>query len=209
MVQQVTTWDPNTNNFKIKFIECFLKVVHKICDDILKEQIKVILAPIYDQSLSQMYWFSRLSSKHVSKHFRWVASASALYSLGLTGILLRISQTSTKRKRLLHVLLICRRCGYWNWDLKSGVQRNFICASIKILLIKISSLLTKILSHKDSWSEKPRVHPKTHYHENFLYRIPIPLYINLLVSTYTPFYAKKNSNGKIKKKRKMLLLIVL
>ena len=103
-----------------------------------------------------------------------------------------VSQTSTKRKSLLHVLLICRRCGYWNWDLKSGVQRNFICASIKILLIKISSLLTKILSRKDSWSEKPRVHAKTHYHENFLYRIPIPLYINLMVSTYIPFYAKKN-----------------
>ena len=157
--------NPNMNNFEIKFIKCFLKVVHKICDDILKDQIKVILAPIYDQSLSQMYWFSRLSSKHVSKHFRWVASASALYSLGLTGILLRISQTSTKRKSLLHVLLICRRCSYWNLDLKSGVQRDFICASIKILFIKISSLLTKILSRKDSWSGLPRVHPKFTTHE--------------------------------------------
>ena len=95
------------------------------------------------------------------------------------------------RKSWLHVLSICRRCVYRKWDLKSGMQRNFICASIKILLIWISSLLTKILSHKDSWYEKPRVHPKTHYYENFLYRISIPLYINLMVSTYIPFYAKK------------------
>ena len=36
-------------------------------------------------------------------------------------------------------------------------------------------------------------------HENILYRIPIPRYINLMVSTYIAFYAKKNSNGKIKK----------
>ena len=41
----------------------------------------------------------------------------------------------TERKRLLHVLLICRRSGYWNWDLKSGVLRDFIFASIKILVI--------------------------------------------------------------------------
>ena len=120
-----------------------------------------------------------------------MASASAPWGPGLTGILLRISQTSTKRKSLLHVLLICRRCGYWNLDLKSGVQRDFICASIKILLIKISSLLTKILSRKDRWSEKPRVLAKFTSHKNFLYRIPIPLYINLMVSTYIPFYAKK------------------
>ena len=99
-------------------------------------------------------------------------------------------KTSTERKSLLHVLLICRRCGYRILDLKSGVQRDFICASIKILLIKISSLLTKILSRKASWSEKPRVHAKFTTHENFLYRIPIPLYINLMVSTYIPFYAK-------------------
>ena len=58
-------------------------------------------------------------------------------------------KTSTERKSLLHVLLICRRCGYRILDLKSGVQRDFICASIKLLLIKISSLLTKILSRKD------------------------------------------------------------
>ena len=189
-------------------------IIHKLTGQIrqkcqafarLVEQVKVILEPIYDQSLSQMYWFSRLSSKHVSKHLRRVASASALYSLGLTGI----SQTSTKRKSLLHVLLICRRFSYWNLNLKNGVQRDFICASIKILLIKISSLLTKILSRKDRWSEKPRVHAKTP-HENILYRIPIPLYINLMVSTYIPFYAK-NSNVKMKKKsfKKMLLLIVL
>ena len=60
-------------------------------------------------------------------------------------------KTSTERKSLLHVLLICGRCGYWILDLKSGLQRDFICASIKILFIKISSLLTKILSHKDEY----------------------------------------------------------
>ena len=48
-------WYPNTNNFKIKFIECFLKALHKICDDILKEQINLIQAPIYVQLLSHLY----------------------------------------------------------------------------------------------------------------------------------------------------------
>ena len=117
--------------------------------------------------------------------------------LGLYWVFIR-RQRSEKGCFRFHYF--CRHCVYQKWDLKSGMQRNFICASIKILLIWISSLLTKILSHKDSWHEKPRVHPKTHYRENFLYRIPIPLYINLMVSTYIPFYAKKNSNGKIKKK---------
>ena len=73
--------DANTNNFEIKFIECFLKVVHKIWCDILKEQIKVTLEDIFDQSLSQMYWIGRLACEHVYKHFRCVASSSALYSL--------------------------------------------------------------------------------------------------------------------------------
>ena len=69
------TRNPNMNNFEIKFIECFLKAVHKICDDILKEQINLMLATIFVQLLSHLYWFRSLSSEHIRSTFGALAMA--------------------------------------------------------------------------------------------------------------------------------------
>ena len=69
------------NNFKIIVIECVLKAVHKNCDDILKEQINSILAPINGQLLSHLYWFSRLWSKQFRSAFGEWRSVTALYCL--------------------------------------------------------------------------------------------------------------------------------
>ena len=80
--------NPNTNNFEIKFIGCFLEVVHKIWCDILKEQIKLTLEDIFDQSLSQMYWIGSLAWKHVHKHFRWVTFGDLLFIVWVNGALL-------------------------------------------------------------------------------------------------------------------------
>ena len=41
------------------------------------------------------------------------------------------------RKMFVHVLLICRRCGYSRGEMKSAMQRDFLCASNKLLHIKL------------------------------------------------------------------------
>ena len=43
----------------------------------------------------------------------------------------------TQRKMFVHVLLICRRCGYSRGEMKSAMQRDFLCASNKLLHIKL------------------------------------------------------------------------
>ena len=81
--------------------------------------------------LSQFYVRGNCLRKHAARIdvFPMLFNKVRLHFAAFSGV--------TQRKMFVHVLLICRRCGYSRGEMKSAMQRDFLCASNKLLHIKL------------------------------------------------------------------------